>query len=248
MTQQIPVMNRKTFGQLAQVAAYVARPLEFVHDDHVDLPPLQAQAIRSLAGKTFFRGPINRAASHSLGLSKLSYSADFPARLESEDDLKITFKLLQSEQGVILDLARACAAVQLYPQIRACVLKAQRKHIEAVVGAVAFMTAIRETHMFYPSLPDRSRAVKLDSMRERNSGAIDDGAGKPTGSDGSIHQIVSQGLATLIAFAGRTDHGCGSFLALRFPKLVPSDQPATELTDSQAAEIKILLNRRGLTW
>jgi len=250
MGQHFVPPDRTTIAQLARLTARLAHPLEFVHDDHLTLPPLDAKAVRRLARQPGFRRPLNRAASRSLGLPALSLPRDLASRLQTEEDLKIALNLLQCDRAVLLDCARHCAAIQLYPQVRACVLKAQRKRIEAILGSDAFLTAVRETPVFCPSLPERSSTVRLDNFLTEDEPWEED-ATPPAREEATdtIHPLVWEGLATLIAFTRRADRGCATLFALRFPKPGTDDHTAAgAVTDEQAAELKPLLRKRGLTW
>ena len=252
MEQQIALPDQKILGELAQLAAYFVRPLEFVHDDHLSMLPIHAAAIHRLNALASFRGPLNRAASQALGFSKLSLSQGFAARLHSEDDLKLAVTLLQSERPVILALARSCAAVQLFPQIRLCVLKSQRNSMEAILGTDEFIAAVREAPVFYPCLPERSASVQLGRYLDHDDGAAEqdaDEAETRRESADIVHPIVWEGLGTLTAFIRRADTACATLFSMLFPKAPANSGPAiVAMTDAQVRELKILLNRRGLTW
>jgi hypothetical protein len=236
--------------RLAQLASYMVRPLDYVHNDHLLLPTLDAQALRTLTKRAAFRTPFDRTLSESLGLSTLRVARDISTRLDTDEDLNITLALLQSKQAMVLNLAGHCAAIQLFAQIRSCVLKSQRQRLERILGSGAFLAALRQSEVFFPCLSERSRQTDLDSYL--NDEILTDGShGSSTQSSDnraeSVHPVLWEGLATLIAFARRADKGCAKILALRFPK--PSvNIDNVEITAPQAQELKTLLRRRGLAW
>ena len=252
MEQMIVPSDSTTIGALAGIAAYITKPLDFVHDDHLALPPLDGPALKRLNADASFRAPLNRAAALTLGLSSLAFSPDLAVRARTESDLKIALGLLGSDRAGLLDLARSCAAVQLFPQIRSCVLKSQRRAMEAILGEAAFTAAVRESAVFYPLLAERSRSFELtgqlDSDDPQARAAID-GAETPRPREDAIHPIVWEGLATVLAFVRRVEGGCATLLSLRFPKPALGGSSAlAPLTDQHAAEFRLLLKRRGMKW
>ncbi|MEO9530042.1 hypothetical protein [Roseibium sp.] len=257
MGQQIASFERRTIGQLAHLAACLARPLDFLHEDHLSLPPLDAVALRRLAGQPPFRGPLNRAVSKNLGLPELSFGQELANKLETNEDTQIAVRLLQIDPALVLDFARHCAAVQLFPQIRSCVLKSQRKRIEDVLGKDAFLAAVRETPAFYPGLPERSRAVRLSDVFATETSAssppeAETEAGAEAAAPASpadIHPAIREGLATLVAFVRSADRGCASLFSWRFPRSTAGEHiKAQVLSAEQSSELKMLLKHRGLTW
>lgn len=240
MEQVIARPDPMSMARMTRLAACLSRPLEFVHDDHLSLSPLDAGALRRLSATHAFRRPMNRAVRESLGLSSLSLPDDLPDRLSDqqsdEDDLPLSLQLALGDLSQTTDLLQHCAATQLFPQIRACVLKSQRKQIEDLVTPAAFVGAIRQAQAFYPALAERSRGIRLEDLLGQDT------------NDG-LHPVLAQGLATLLAFVKRSDRSLAALLALRFPRL-PGSKPGdiTPLNDAQSAELKRLITQRGLTW
>lgn len=239
--------DRHMVGQLAQLAEFVSKPLAFVHDDHIQLP---RHVVRSLSGPLCFQGPINRAISRTLALSQLPFSQELRGKLETNEEMKTVVFLLNSDLALIMDLARHCAAVQLFPQLRSCVVRQQREIIEAMLGPGVFMFSMREALAFYPSLPERSQALRLADleMTGENAPEISDQPASRQ-STGPISHLVWEGLATLIAFTRLIDPACAKLLSLRFPKAPDTCESAKlEVTEKQAKEIKALIKRRKLRW
>ncbi|KZM47399.1 hypothetical protein [Labrenzia sp. OB1] len=249
MEFQTSPLDFQIFAQLARTATCVMNPLRFIHDDHVELASLDSKAVRQLASCSTFERPLNRALSKKLLLRNSFLSPGLSERLKTDEDLKTALHLLHCEGPVFHRLAKTCTAVQLYPQIKSCVLKSCRKQMETILGPDAFLTSLRETRSFYPSLPKRSEEVRLKPYLDGKDAQIkmqkqrDDAADEP-GPD--IHPLVWEGLTTLILFAERVDKGWGKLLALRLPK-PPNNINLTQqsLSDAQATELKSLLKHRG---
>ncbi len=239
--------DRYIVGQLAQLAEFVSKPLAFVHEDHLQLPQ---HIVSSFSESLFFQAPINRAISRTLALSKLPFSKELRGNLEANEEMKTVVFLLNSDLAVIMDLARHCAAVQLFPQLRSCVARPQRESIAATLGSDVFLFSMREAVAFYPSLAERSGAFRLADLEQvgEEASEISDQSTSAQ-SSGPISQLVWEGLATLIAFTRRIDPACAKLLGLRFPEAPETCESAKlEVTEKQAKEIKALINRRELRW
>ncbi|EHS51855.1 hypothetical protein PDO_5011 [Rhizobium sp. PDO1-076] len=254
MSRPSAPLNRDTAAQIARMAECVIRPLEFVHDDYLSHSPLDGQAFKKLAAFPAFCTPLNQAFSRNLGLKQLSFSKDFLRELDENVALKITLRLLQYETAEIVTLARHCAAIQLFPQIRLCVLKSKRKKAETILGSDAFLTAMREAQAFYPCLAERSRAFQLDEVLRPNSDQ--EGYENPDretshGAAQNAHPTIWEGLKTFIAFARRADPGCATLFSLRFQNPMTTaglTSTAPTLTDMQAAELTTFFRNRGVPW
>ena len=249
MELQSSPLDVQILAHLARTAACVLHPLCFIHDDHAKLNLLDANAVRQLASYGTFKRPINQALSKRLSLQNLSLSPGWSERLKTDEDLKTAVHLLHCEGSVFYRFAKFCTAVQLYPQIKSCVLKSHRKQMETILGAEAFLASIRETRTFFPSLPKRSEAVLLKPHLDGLDAQIksEKEIGSAVGEPGpAVHLLVWEGFTTLISFATRVDEVCGKLLALRLP-IPPNDISLSQksLSDTQVTELKTLLKRRG---
>ncbi len=251
MNLPIQASNRENLARLAQLADFFVRPLEFMHDDHLSELGLGTENIRNLAQHPAFCKPLNRAVISSLGLSKLSFSHDLADRIEADDSLKITLALLRSDQETLISLVKYCTAVQLYPQIRTCVMKSRRKHLAGILGQEAFLTAMRESSVFFPSLVARSKGVQLESYMEESEAATHNFLDLFSLTNFTLHTLLWEGGATLIAFARKADEACAKLFELRFPNRPEESSVARSenlLDSSQTEELKKLLIYRGFTW
>ncbi|MEI2384486.1 hypothetical protein [Breoghania sp. JC706] len=228
-------------GDLALLAAHIARPLSHLHADHLVLPPLNAGDLRKIAALPPFRKPLNLALSRHLGLTDLAIEPRLAEALAGNADAKLAVAFLKLAPDRLLEISRYCAAAQLYPQIRACVLKSTRQKAQAILGAEAFVVALREVPVFFPNLPVRSAHVRLEAELDREQ--VD----REPADEAGPHVLVLEGLKTLMAFARATHRTAATLLAFRFPNALRRHlHTGDTISEIQILELKTLLARRGI--
>ncbi|PTW56649.1 hypothetical protein C8N35_111112 [Breoghania corrubedonensis] len=228
--------SHKALGELALVASHITRPLSHFHEDHLGLNPLNADTLKKIASVRSFQAPLNLALARHLGLTDLAIEPGLARDLAERPDAKLVIGFLKLDPGALLDISKYCAAAQLYPQIRRCVLKSNRQKAQAILGSEAFVIALREVPVFFPHLPSRSANVRLDSELE-----------KAPQSDAMPHALVMEGMKTLMAFARATNRTLATLLGFRFPEAVRRQFHTGEtISEVQIAELKTLLAHRGI--
>ena len=244
--------NERILAQLGSIAARIVRPLDFVHDDHVAIPPMGPSEIRRFAAHPQFEAPINGLLSEKLGLRDLSLTPLVRAAANNEADSETVLALLFADMPALLELARRCAAIQLFPQIRNCILKAHRKRTEMIIGQSAFFASLRGAGTFYRYLPERSGNLTLDDVLTAcvpTEEGIDEMGGNRTCSSEPIHPIVWEGMSSLLAYIRKVNASCARLFALRLPKpAMMHKADVLEMSDAQFAEMRLFLRREQIKW
>lgn len=240
--------NYEAHSGLALVASYMVRPLAHLNGDHLGLNPLNGVSIEKISALPSFRRPLNLALSRHLGLADLLINPDLAQELSAETDIRLAVQFLQFDLPKVIEISKYCAAAQLFPQIRNCVLKSHRQKTEEILGTGAFVTALREVPVFFPNLPERSQKVWIETaLREGPEAENPDSATAQSTGQNAPHALILEGLKTLMAFIRTADRTLATLFAMRFPALVSRQlNDAEKISNPQSAELKTLLARRGI--
>lgn len=248
MTEHPAPDNFKALSELALLGSYIARPLSHLADDYLGLTPLNAASLKQLSSLSVFQRPLNAALSGQLGLADLSYDPNLARDLCEKANAAIAIKFLELDLESILDVSKYCAATQLFPQIRNCVLKSYRLKTQEILGSEAFVTSLRETPVFFKNLPLRSQKVRIETALKDDLTSSENEEKQPSNSSPVTHALVIEGLKTLMAFVRATDKTLATLFSYRFPEVVREQlHNAETIDDTQTAELRTLLARRGIS-